>query len=585
MPRRIGAVRALKKHERAYERSVTRLYLKPLFQSLRAGLATASAADQTYGLLEDRVRAFTDRAYAGVPADEVQKQLGRMERYNRERTIATFRSALGVDVGTLLARPEVRIFMTERIMENVDLIKTIPERALAGLARDIERVFQKQPFDQRTLMQLVRNEYKSSGYNLRRITRDQNSKLTGQLNKMRQEHLGIAAFQWQTVGDERVRPSHREQNGKVFAWSEGSPIGFPGTSGIQCFPGSVRIDPAGLKAAVCYRYIGQLIKIFLTEGVNITCTPNHPILTQAGWRRAADIKEGDQLLKHCRGRNFSPCAIDPQLADRDTLAENLHIFLGNTALRNRTTPRCLDLHGAPASGDEKINIVKPNSVLREKFYIRGREIFGDIGFKNSDVMFSAGLSTSGSVGSSGVSTGNIGLFREALALIFRHFKKTEIIGLAAISNWKVQIIKAILNSPAFNFHLFRHMQYGFSGMPPGFDFGMMLRSGAGIEFCRGRFQSEVTNARSGESPTFTNPSSDFGHGVSIFQQLSDLRVKGLSTFRPVNVLSREVIGHDGPIYNFETDNNILISNDIVNHNCRCVAIARITNADRNRLAE
>lgn len=234
MARRIGAVRALKRYERSYERALTRLYLRPFFAFLRAGLASASASDQIYGILENRVRNFADRAYGGVPADEVQKQLARMEHYNRDRTIATFRSALGVDVRRLLTRPEVRLFMAERVMENVNLIKTLPERSLVRLTRDVQRVFQDRPFDQQALMKLVGEEYRSSGYNLRRITRDQNSKLTGQLNKMRQESLGIAAFTWQTVGDERVRPSHREQNGKVFRWSTGSPIGYPGTSSIQC---------------------------------------------------------------------------------------------------------------------------------------------------------------------------------------------------------------------------------------------------------------------------------------------------------------------------------------------------------------
>lgn len=234
MARRIGAVRALRRYERSYERALNRLYLKPFFVSLRAGLATATAADQTYGILEDKVREFADRAYGGVPVAEVQKQLNEMERYNRARTIGTFRSALGVDVSMLLRRPEIRLFMAERVMDNVNLIKTIPERSLPVLARDIRRVFSDRPFDQRVLMRLVGEEYRSSGYNLRRITRDQNSKLTGQLNKMRQEQLGIEAFKWQTVEDGRVRPSHRDQNGKVFRWSTGSPIGYPGSSSIQC---------------------------------------------------------------------------------------------------------------------------------------------------------------------------------------------------------------------------------------------------------------------------------------------------------------------------------------------------------------
>ena len=40
-------------------------------------------------------------------------------------------------------------------------------------------------------MQLVRDEYGSEGYNLRRIVRDQASKLNGGLTELRHRELGI----------------------------------------------------------------------------------------------------------------------------------------------------------------------------------------------------------------------------------------------------------------------------------------------------------------------------------------------------------------------------------------------------------
>ena len=66
---------------------------------------------------------------------------------------------------------------------------------------------------------MLRDEYKSSGYNLRRITRDQTNKMTGQLNQIRQGQLGIKEFIWQTVKDERVRDEHVERDGVTYSWS------------------------------------------------------------------------------------------------------------------------------------------------------------------------------------------------------------------------------------------------------------------------------------------------------------------------------------------------------------------------------
>ena len=97
------------------------------------------------------------------------------------------------------------------------------------------------PFDQQKLRGVLRREYKSSGYNLRRLTRDQTSKLTGQLNQARQTELGIARYRWQTSGDERVRPTHNDNDGQVFAWNSPPPAtGHPGED-VQCRCGAIAV--------------------------------------------------------------------------------------------------------------------------------------------------------------------------------------------------------------------------------------------------------------------------------------------------------------------------------------------------------
>ena len=67
---------------------------------------------------------------------------------------------------------------------------------------------------------MVRDEYQSSGYNLRRIVRDQGSKLNGQLNRMRQRQVGVQGFIWMSAGDARVRPEHQDFDGNSYWWSD-----------------------------------------------------------------------------------------------------------------------------------------------------------------------------------------------------------------------------------------------------------------------------------------------------------------------------------------------------------------------------
>lgn len=65
------------------------------------------------------------------------------------------------------------------------------------------------------------------------IARDQISKLNGQFNRARQEAAGITGFVWETRKDSRVRPAHRDLQGKTFTWAEGASGVYPGQP-INC---------------------------------------------------------------------------------------------------------------------------------------------------------------------------------------------------------------------------------------------------------------------------------------------------------------------------------------------------------------
>jgi SPP1 gp7 family putative phage head morphogenesis protein len=65
------------------------------------------------------------------------------------------------------------------------------------------------------------------------IARDQVLKFNGDLAKTRQQAAGIAQFTWYSSLDERVRPSHRLMQGRVFAWADP-----PVVDGEQATPGS-----------------------------------------------------------------------------------------------------------------------------------------------------------------------------------------------------------------------------------------------------------------------------------------------------------------------------------------------------------
>ena len=72
------------------------------------------------------------------------------------------------------------------------------------------------------------------------IARDQIATLNGSLTKDRNESLGISLYEWQTVGDARVRDAHRHLDGQTFSWSGSVSVGGKtyGEAPGGIFPGS-----------------------------------------------------------------------------------------------------------------------------------------------------------------------------------------------------------------------------------------------------------------------------------------------------------------------------------------------------------
>ena len=234
MARNPRPIRPRVKDAREYEQALRRTYLDPMFRRLRKALATAEAANQAFHAMDQVVGAILAEPAHGVPTAEIQRALNRMKGYHRGQVIKTFRAALGVDISLLLVEPEIAAFMQGRINENVDLIKTIPTRMHASLKAKLEKELQAAAFDQQRLTALFRDQYRSSGYNLRRIVRDQNSKTIAGLTEVRQGQLGIASYQWQTSQDERVRPTHVANSGRRFDWSAPpQETGHPGND-VMC---------------------------------------------------------------------------------------------------------------------------------------------------------------------------------------------------------------------------------------------------------------------------------------------------------------------------------------------------------------
>lgn len=70
------------------------------------------------------------------------------------------------------------------------------------------------------------------------IARDQVYKTNAAMTEQLQRNAGVDRYRWSTCRDERVRPTHRRNEGRIFHWSSPPPVtGHPGHDpNCRCLP-------------------------------------------------------------------------------------------------------------------------------------------------------------------------------------------------------------------------------------------------------------------------------------------------------------------------------------------------------------
>ena len=225
MARKVNGVGPRRLDERVYDRNLRRLVLAPLMAQLRSGLSEASAASLSLEIIDGVFRRWR---MGGLVDEEVAVHSGRLSGYHRKKLIQTFRTALGIDIRPRLLDTAIEPLMSAWRQENISLIRTVPERFHGALYQRVSETFAQQPFDQQALSKVLNREFKVSGSNLRRITRDQTSKAVGQFTHARHRQLGIQEYTWRTAQDERVRPTHQVLDGTPQRWDNPPSVGHPG---------------------------------------------------------------------------------------------------------------------------------------------------------------------------------------------------------------------------------------------------------------------------------------------------------------------------------------------------------------------
>ena len=236
--------------EREFQR-ITNAYMRLLNNLLKQYLPEIKEAAE-----QEKTRRLDDtsdllsrvsQVFAKIASD-LQRDTEAFGLYDRVQQMATLtrklsirewkkqvKSTLGIDLAEDYYTGELfEKLMRDWVNENVGLIKTIPNDALAKM-REIVLEGYRSGKPTTTIVKEIQRVYGSDRRHAQLIARDQIAKLNADITRKQQEDAGVKEYIWSTSGDSRVRTSHAALNNKRFQWSD--PPVVDTKTGRRCHPG------------------------------------------------------------------------------------------------------------------------------------------------------------------------------------------------------------------------------------------------------------------------------------------------------------------------------------------------------------
>lgn len=244
------SVRTSKKVEAEFRKQISALWNRVIFPVTERIKQMIRDKVPTYQIAEELERAirYAQSEYDMASYNLVDKWRMSLDKENRWALNNILKKALTIDTSIIYDDPIVKEGLKVAGIEASNLIKSIPAQYLGQVAQAVNDNFiGKELPEGRNLLQQIQHIGNVSKKRARLIARDQTSKMTGTLNQIRQQAIGIEEYIWRTSKDQRVvgNPSgiypvgnkkhedHYHREGKRFRWDSPPEDGHPGQA-IEC---------------------------------------------------------------------------------------------------------------------------------------------------------------------------------------------------------------------------------------------------------------------------------------------------------------------------------------------------------------
>ena len=192
------------------------------------------ADDWTEGQTEEIDNEITAEEEAAIMA-VILAMFNRVKAFNRRQQEKFYQALFGATPREI-DRADYEKIRQIWVNQNIELIHSIDRRTLESIRyalseniiRAVDRKILVEELTESIMHMAEVNEKRAA-----LIACDQVGKLNSQLAQLEQMNQGVNSYIWVTRKDNRVRPAHREREGKRFYWDNPPSGGHPGWA-IRC---------------------------------------------------------------------------------------------------------------------------------------------------------------------------------------------------------------------------------------------------------------------------------------------------------------------------------------------------------------
>lgn len=174
-------------------------------------------------------------AMVRAASEQVKSLLALEGQRHTKQFMTSARRAFGIDLGSVISEGDLEDYLEAAALRNASLIRGMADDLLKRVAQETTGALIAGR-SAKNLQEVLKRQLEISDSRARLIARDQSGKLTSDLNAIRQQQAGIESYIWRTSQDERVRPRHRDLQGKEYKYGEptGAEDGLPPGQPVQC---------------------------------------------------------------------------------------------------------------------------------------------------------------------------------------------------------------------------------------------------------------------------------------------------------------------------------------------------------------